>query len=86
MDYRPVFDKILLKEIPEKQEKTGLIIAAASFKTGVVIAAGNGKPGLPMVITNGQTVMYKKEDATDIRIEGETYKLLLERDTWMVKN
>ena len=85
MDYKPLFDKILVKEITEQKTLGSLLIVQNIFKKGIAVSVGDGRTGSPMTVQEGQTLMFRKEDAADILIEGEIYKLLLERDVWMVK-
>lgn len=85
MNYKPLFDKILVKEVVEQKTLGSMLIVQDGFKQAIVISVGNGRPGSPMTVQVGQNVMYRKEDATDIMIEGERYKLLVERDVWMVQ-
>jgi len=87
MDYRPLFDKVLLEEIVTENKLDGLVLvdSKAGMKKGKVVAVGHGLAGQPMSIAVGQIILYKKDDAQDIPLDGKTYKLLLERNAWMVK-
>lgn len=87
MEYKPLFDKVLLEEFTPK-EMTGSLIVTASgsgFKAGKVLAAGEGLPDQPMTVKVGQTVLFKAIDAMDITLDSKKYKLIQERFLWMIK-
>ena len=86
MDYKPLFDRIVIKTVSSEQSFGGLIIpdASTNLKKGIAVAVGAGKAGLPMTVSEGQTVFYKHDDATPITLEGEQYLILNENNIWMV--
>ena len=87
MDYKPLFDRVLVKAISSEQNFGGIIIpdSSSNLKKGEVVAAGAGRPGVRMEVSAGQTVLYAKDSATPVNLDGEQYLILNERDIWMVK-
>lgn len=84
MNWKPLFDRVLLKAITSEHTVGGLFIpdVSTNLKKGIVIAAGEGK-GAPMSVTVGQTVLFKPEDGTPITLDEEQYLILRETDLWM---
>lgn len=87
MDFKPLFDKILVKESADQPTGAALILSSAAegYKRGTVVSAGDGRPGSVMTVKEGMAVMYRKEDASDVTVDGEDYKLMRESDVWMIK-
>ena len=86
MDYKPLFDKLLIKPISSEQNVGGIIIpdTSTSLKQGIVIAAGDGRPGEPMSVKVNQKVLFKKDGAEPVTLDGQPFILLSERDIWMI--
>ncbi len=86
MDYKPLFDKILITTISSEQNFGGLIIpdSSTTLKKGIVISAGDGKVGKPMTVKVGQTVFFEQSDTTPFLFEGVQYYILSETSVWMV--
>jgi chaperonin GroES len=87
MEYKPLFDRILVKPVTAEQTVGGLYIPDSSnnLKKGIVVAAGEGLAGKPMAISEGQEVLFSKEDGTPVTLEGQQYLVMKENAVWMVK-
>jgi chaperonin GroES len=84
MNWKPLFDRVLLKAITAEHKVGGLFIpdTSTNLKKGIVVAAGEGK-GNPMSVRVGQEVLFKPEDGTPITLEEQQYLILRETDLWM---
>jgi len=87
MDYKPLFDRLLIKPLSSEQNISGLVIpdTSSNLKKGSVVSAGNGKPGIPMSVKDGQEILYRQDDAVPFTYNGEQYVILTEKDVWMIK-
>ncbi len=90
MNFRPLYDKVLVERL-ETQEKTigGIIIPDTAKEKpieGKVIAVGNGniceKTGntTPLCVKVGDRVLFGKWSGTEIKIEGKDYLVMKESD------
>ena len=88
-DIKPLFDNVLIKPI-EEEEKTpsGIVLpetAKEKPQIGKVMAVGpgalndNGKV-LPMKVKVGQKVVYKKWGGNEIKVNGEEWLLVEQKD------
>lgn len=86
MDFKPLFDKILVKPISAEETIGGLLIpdTSTNLKKGIVVAVGEGKDGSPMTVQVNQTILFKYDDGTPIVLEGEQYLILRENDVWLI--
>ena len=86
MDYKPLFDKILITTISSEQSFGGLIIpdTSTTLKKGIVISVGEGKPGKPMTVKVGQIIFFEQSDTTPFLFEGQQYHILSETSVWML--
>ena len=93
MNLRPLEDRVIVK--PAKAEevtKSGIVLpdtAQEKPQRGSVVAAGPGKmkdDGTRSAIDLkvGDTVIYSKYGGTDVKIEGEEYKILRADDIYAV--
>lgn len=86
---KPLFDNVLIKPI-EAEEKTasGIILpdtAKEKPQIGLIMAVGNGATNdsgkiVPMVVKVGQKVMYKKWGGNEIKVNGEEWMLIEQKD------
>ncbi len=85
MNLRPLEDRVIVK--PAKAEevtKSGIVLpdtAQEKPQRGTVVAVGPGKvkddgTRAPMDIKIDDVVIYSKYGGTDVKIEGEEYKIL----------
>ena len=87
MKIRPLYDRIVIQRIEEKETVRGGIIIPDSAKEkpqeGKVIAVGKGKlledgKILPLDVQVGQRILFGKYSGNDIKIDGEEYLLMKE--------
>ena len=88
MKLKPIYDKIVVKRMEEKEQKTasGIIIPDTAKETpqvGEVVAVGDGK-----VLSNGNVqalkvkagdkVLFNKYAGTEIELDGDKYLVMSE--------
>jgi len=87
MKVKPLYDRILVKRIEEKEQKRGNIIIPDTAKEkpmeGKVIAVGNGKldddgKRIPLEVKVGDRVLFGKYAGTEIKIDDEEHVILRE--------
>lgn len=87
---KPLFDNVLIKP-QEAEEKTasGIILpdsAKEKPQIGTVMAVGDGAwnedgdKRVPMSVKVGQTVMYKKWGGNEVKVNGEDWILVEQKD------
>ena len=92
----PLFDNVLIRPL-EAEEKTasGIIIPDTakekSGQIGIVMAVGSGKvtpkgEKEPMVVKVGQKVMYKKWGVNEIKVDGEEWTIVEQKDVLAIVN
>ena len=86
---KPLGDRIVVKVIEDTEQTSGGIFIPDSAKEkpqkGEVVAVGLGKVNdkgdrEPMDVTVGQTVLYAKYAGTDVKMDGNEYKILSIKD------
>lgn len=88
MHLRPLYDRLVVKRIEEKEQMQGGIIIPDSAKEkpqeGEVIAAGPGRledgQRQPMDVKVGDRVLYAKYAGTEFKLEDEELLILSEKD------
>ena len=84
---RPLYDRIVVQRIEEKETVRGGIIIPDSAKEkpqeGKVVAAGKGKmledgKVIPLDVQVGQRILFGKYSGNDIKLDGEEYLLMRE--------
>ena len=87
MKIKPLYDRILVKRIEEKEQKRGGIIIPDTAKEkpmeGKVIAAGTGrleKDGTrtPLDVKVGDVVLFGKYAGTEIKLDDDEHVILRE--------
>lgn len=87
MKVKPLYDRVLVKRIEEKEQKRGNIIIPDTAKEkpmeGKVIAVGSGrveKEGkrVPLEVKVGDRVLFGKYAGTEIKIDEEEHVILRE--------
>ena len=87
MKVKPLYDRLLVKRIEEKEVKQGGIIIPDSAKEkpmeGKVVAVGTGrveKDGtkIPLQVKVGDRVLFGKYAGTEIKIEDKEHVILRE--------
>jgi len=89
MKLKPLYDRILVKRIEEKEQKRGAIIIPDTAKEkpmeGKVIAVGAGalnKEGkrTPLEVKAGDRILFGKYAGTEIKIEDQEHVILREEE------
>ncbi|MCD6363199.1 MAG: co-chaperone GroES [Synergistetes bacterium] len=89
MKLRPLGDRVVVKVV-EKEERTksGIVLpdtAKEKPQEGEVLAVGTGRvldngQKVPLEVKVGDKVIFSKYAGTEVKIEGEEYLILSERD------
>lgn len=89
INIQPLFDNVLVKPL-EAEEKTpsGILLpdsAKEKPQIGLIMAVGKGATNndgklIPMVVKVGQKVMYKKWGGNEIKVLGEEWMLVEQKD------
>lgn len=88
MTLKPLFDKVVVKEIKEKEENVGGIFlpSAAKEKQEIaeVVAVGEGGvidgKEVKMVVKPGDRVLYGKYAGSQFKIDGEEVTIIKQSD------
>ena len=87
MKVKPLYDRLLVKRVEEKEQVRGGIIIPDSAKEkpmeGKVIAVGSGKVGkdgsrTPLEVKAGDRILFGKYSGTEIKIEDVEHVILRE--------
>jgi chaperonin GroES len=87
MKIRPLYDRIVVQRLEEKESVRGGIIIPDSAKEkpqeGKVLAVGKGKlledgKVMPLDVQLGQKVLFGKYAGSEIKLEGDEYILMRE--------
>ena len=86
---RPLGDRVVIKPTPrEEMTKSGIVLpdtAKEKPQEGTILATGPGRilddgKREAMDVQKGQKVLYAKYAGTEIKLEGEEYLILSEKD------
>ena len=89
MNIRPLYDRVMVRQLEEEEVQKGGIIIPDSAKTksqeGEVIAVGDGKIQddgkiRPLSVKKGNKIIFAKYSGTEIKLDGTEYLLLKEDD------
>ena len=89
MNVRPLHDRIIVQRLEEEEQKVGGIIIPDTAKEkpqqGKIIAVGTGRTldsgeKVKLEVQEGQKVLYAKYAGTEIKLDGEEYLILSEKD------
>ena len=87
MKIRPLYDRIVVKRIEEKETVLGGIIIPDTAKEkpqeGEVVAVGKGKrledgKLVPLDVKAGDRILFGKYSGNDIKIDGQEYLIMRE--------
>jgi chaperonin GroES len=87
MNVRPLYDRIVVKRIEEKETKVGGLFIPDSAKEkpqeGEVVAVGKGKrledgKLVPLDVQKGDRILFGKYSGNEIRLDGEEYLIMRE--------
>ena len=90
----PVGDRVVVKPEPEEQKtRSGIVLpdtAKEKPSEGTVIAVGTGRildngQKVPPEVKVGDKVVYSKYGGTEVKLDGEEYIILAERDILAIK-
>lgn len=93
MSIKPLGDRIVIKVIEDNEQTTGGIFIPDNAKEkpqkGEVVAVGLGKTldsgeREPLDVKVGDVVLYAKYSGTDVKLEGQVYKILSIKDALAV--
>ncbi len=89
MKVKPLGDRVVIKVL-EQEEMTvsGIVLpdtAKEKPQQGKIMAVGTGKvlesgERIPLEVQEDQTVIFSKYSGTEVKIDGEEYLILSERD------
>ena len=89
MNIRPLGDRVVVKPLEAEETTKGGIILPDTAKEkpqkGKVLSVGTGKildngTRVPLDVRDGDIVIYSKYGGTEVKIEGEEYLIVSERD------
>ena len=88
MNLKPLFDRVVIKDAEmEETTKGGLILASTAKEKpqyAIVVAVGPGGvvdgKDITMQVSVGQKVVYSKYAGTEIKLDGEEYKIVRQND------
>src|SRR5712672_2413132 len=89
MQIRPLYDRIVVKRIEQKETMQGGLYIPDSAKEkpqeGEVFAVGKGKrledgKLVPLDVQVGDRILFGKYSGSDIRVDGQEYLIMREED------
>ncbi|KRP98722.1 molecular chaperone GroES [Bradyrhizobium pachyrhizi] len=89
MHFRPLHDRVLVRRIDAEEKTAGGIIIPDTAKEkpqeGEIVAAGPGGRNeqgqlVPLDVGPGDRVLFGKWSGTEVKIEGQDYLIMKERD------
>ena len=88
MSLKPLFDRVVIKDAEmEETTKSGLILTSTAKEKpqyAIVVAVGPGGvvdgKEVTMQVEVGQKVVYSKYAGTEIKLDGEEYKIVRQSD------
>ncbi|TVQ48408.1 MAG: co-chaperone GroES [Gloeocapsa sp. DLM2.Bin57] len=88
-EVKPLGDRVFVKVSPSEEKTSGGILLPDTAKEkpqiGEIVAVGSGKINdngtrIPLEVKVGDKVLYSKYAGTDVKLGGEEYVLLSEKD------
>ena len=96
MKLQPLHDQVIIKPLTaEEKTKSGIILPDTINKDrpeqGEVIAVGPGRlldkgQRAPMSVKTGEKVVFKKYSTEDLKLDGQEYVVVAERDILAIIN
>ena len=88
MNWKPLFDRVVIKDAEmEETTKGGLILTSSAKEKpqyAYVVSVGPGGvvdgKDVTMQVKEGQKVVYSKYAGTEIKLDGEEYKIIRQSD------
>lgn len=93
MKLKPLGDRIVVQAAPQEEKTKGGLVLPDTVKEkpveGIVVAVGDGKvldngQRQPMDVKVADKVIYSKYSGTEVKLDGEEYLILSERDVLAV--
>ena len=93
MNIRPLYDRIVVKRLEEKEQTSGSIIIPDTAKEkpqeGEVVAVGKGKRNdkgeiVPLELEVGNKILFGKYSGSDIKVDGNEYLIMREDEVLAV--
>lgn len=93
MKLKPLGDRIVVQAAPQEEKTKGGLVLPDTVKEkpveGIVVAVGDGKvldngQRQPMDVKVDDKVIYSKYSGTEVKLDGEEYLILSERDVLAV--
>lgn len=90
----PIGDRVVVKPEPEEEKtRSGIVLPDAAKEKpqeGTVVAVGPGRvldngQKVPLEVKVGNKVIYSKYGGTEIKIDGEEYVILSEKDILAIR-
>jgi len=87
MKIRPLYDRIVVKRVEEKEQMQGGLYIPDTAKEkpqeGEVVAVGKGKrlengTTVPLDVAPGDRILFGKYSGSDIKLDGEEYLIMRE--------
>jgi len=88
MELKPLFDRVVVKQLPIKQEKVGNIILpeiAKQPEISEVIALGTGSD-YNFQVKIGDKVIFNKFNGNEFKIDNQSYTIIKEKDILAIIN
>lgn len=88
MKLRPLFDKVVVKQLEEKEQNVGGIFlpSAAQEKQEIAVVVAVGEGGIidgkevKMVVNVGDKVLYSKYAGSQFKLDGEEVTIIKQSD------
>jgi len=89
MNIKPLGDRVVVKVIEQEERTKGGIVLPDTAKEkpqqGEVMAVGTGRTldngqKVPLEVKKGDRIIFSKYSGTEVKLEGEEYLILSERD------
>ncbi len=93
MKLKPLGDRIVVKAAPHEEKTKGGLVLPETVKEkpveGIVVAVGEGKilengNRQPMDVKADDRIIYSKYSGTEVKLDGEEFLILSERDVLAV--
>jgi chaperonin GroES len=93
MNIRPLYDRIVVKRLEDKEQVQGGIIIPDTAKEkpqeGEVVAVGKGKRNdkgelVPLELESGNKILFGKYSGSDIKVDGNEYLIMREDEVLAV--
>jgi chaperonin GroES len=95
INIKPLFDNVLIKPLEAEEKLPSGIILPDSAKEkpqmGQVMAVGAGSTNdkgkkVPMIVKEGMKVMYKKWGGNEVKVNGEEWTIVEQKDILAIVN